>query len=66
MIKKVFYSSLNNAIYNTKKEAQNAEDKFMEKYFKDMKERGEAKRRKMQMIIDKSSNLNQKYFGVEH
>ena len=51
MIKKVYYSTLNDEYYEKKSEAQKAEDRFVEAYFKDLDERARQKRAKMNQFV---------------
>lgn len=59
MIKKVYYSSLNDEIYATKEEAQTAEDLFVQEYFKDLERVAEMKRRvKRSYVFNKPRKFN--------
>ena len=47
-----YYSTLEDKFYDCEKAAQEAEDNYVENYFKDMDLRLAAKRRKIHNIID--------------
>ncbi len=50
MIKQYYYSTLNDKLYDTKKAAQEAEDNYVDEYFKALSEKAAAKRRKLRQI----------------
>ena len=52
MIKKYYYSTLNEKLYETKTEAQEAEDKYVEEYFDELSKKAEIKRRKLKHVTD--------------
>ena len=54
MIKELFYSTLNDEIYDTRTEAEKAEDQYVEDYFKELDRRSNAKRRIRQSFVDGS------------
>lgn len=52
-----YYSTLTKTSYEFEKDAQKAEDKYVEEYFKEMDERAACKRRKLKnLATDSSSN----------
>jgi len=56
MITKFYYSSLQNRFYPTKKEAQTAEDKYVEEYFEKIETLAAIKRRKRRILINSNSS----------
>lgn len=45
-----YYSTLTNTFHNTESDAQKAEDKYVEDYFKELDLKAAAKRRKLRNI----------------
>lgn len=53
---KVYYSTLNNEIFDSKKEAQKAEDNYVEKYFEELDRKAQIKRRMIQSFLNATKN----------
>lgn len=53
---KVYYSTLNNEIFDSKKEAQKAEDNYVEKYFEELDRKTQIKRRMIQSFLNATKN----------
>ena len=53
MIREYFYSTLNDELYDSRSEAQKAEDEYVENYFKDLDRKAEIKRRIIRGQINK-------------
>lgn len=53
---KVYYSTLNQEIFDSKKEAQKAEDKYVEEYFKNLDKKAQIKRKMIQSFLSTTKN----------
>ena len=60
MIKEYFYSTLNDEMFESRSEAQKAEDEYVKHYFKELDKRAERKRRMMQAQINKPKSTSLK------
>lgn len=59
-----YYSTLNDCLYDTEKEAETAEDKVVELYFKDLSERAERIRRARNQVVDKNREFKTRHIKI--
>jgi hypothetical protein len=60
-----YYSTLTKTFHKFEVDAQKAEDKYIEEYFKDMGKRAAAKRRKLRNIANDSTTYHVIHIPIE-